>query len=146
MPYTSGLGFMVTTQGMNAIAPPWTSLTAFDLNAGTIKWKIPLGEIPELAAKGITDTGSQFPKVGPVVTATGLIFVGTRDRKIRAIDADTGKLLWTFETEAGIEGHAGDLRDQRQGVSRLLRGRKSFDAHACAVLQRHARAGEPRRR
>src|SRR4029453_4372675 len=95
---------MVTTQGMPAIAPPWTSLTAFDLNAGTIKWKIPVGEIPELAAKGVTDTGSQFPKVGPVVTAGGLIFTGTRDRKIRAFDVDTGKLLWTFETEVGIEG------------------------------------------
>jgi quinoprotein glucose dehydrogenase len=104
MPYTSGLGFMVTTQGMNAIAPPWTSMTAFDLNTGTIKWHIPVGEIPELAAKGITDTGSQFPKAGPVVTATGLIFVGTRDKKIRAFDADTGKVLWTFETEAGVEG------------------------------------------
>src|SRR5947199_7992300 len=89
---------------MNAIAPPWTSLTAIDVAAGTIKWKIPLGEIPELAAKGITDTGSQFPKAGPVVTATGLIFAGTRDKKIRAIDADTGKGIWTFETEAGLEG------------------------------------------
>src|SRR5262249_22248011 len=53
---------------------------------------------------GITDTGSQFPKVGPVVTSTGLIFIGTRDKKVRAFDADTGKVLWTFETEAGIEG------------------------------------------
>jgi quinoprotein glucose dehydrogenase len=104
MPYTSGLGFLVTTQGMNAIAPPWTSLTAIDVATATIKWKIPLGEIPELAANGITDTGSQFPKVGPVVTATGLIFVGTRDKKIRAIDAETGKELWKFEAEAGIEG------------------------------------------
>jgi outer membrane protein assembly factor BamB len=54
--------------------------------------------------KGTTDTGSQFPKVGPVVTASGLIFTGTRDKKIRAFDAETGKVLWTFETEAGIEG------------------------------------------
>jgi len=104
MPYTSGLGFLVTTQGMSAIAPPWTSLTAIDVTTGTIKWKIPVGEIPELAAKGITDTGSQFPKVGPVVTSTGLIFIGTRDKKVRAFDADSGKVLWTFEAEAGIEG------------------------------------------
>jgi glucose dehydrogenase len=104
IPYESPFGFMVTTQGMPAIAPPWTSLTAFDLTAGTIKWKIPVGEVPELAAKGITNTGSQFPKVGPVVTAGGLIFTGTRDKKIRAFDVDTGKLLWTFEVEAGIEG------------------------------------------
>ncbi len=95
---------MITTSGLTAIKPPWTSLTAFDLNTGTIKWKIPLGEVPELAAKGVTDTGSHFPKVGPVVTAGGLLFAGTRNKKIRAIDTDTGKVLWTTEMEAGIEG------------------------------------------
>ena len=102
--YESPFGFMITSSGLTAIAPPWTSMTAYDLNAGTIKWKIPLGEVPELAAKGIADTGSHFPKVGPVVTAGGLIFTGTRDKKIRAFDVDTGKLLWTFEVEAGVEG------------------------------------------
>ena len=146
MPYTSGLGFMVTTQGMNAIAPPWTSMTAFDLNAGTIKWKIPVGEIPELAAKGITDTGSQFPKVGPVVTATGLIFIGTRDKKIRAFDADTGKVLWTFETEAGVEGMPAIYEINGKEYLGVLRRRKSLHPHPCAVLQRHAGAGESRRR
>ena len=100
----SPFGFMITSSGLTAIAPPWTSMTAYDLNTGTIKWKMPLGEVPELAAKGITDTGSHFPKVGPVVTAGGLIFTGTRDRKIRALDVDTGKVLWTVEVEAGVEG------------------------------------------
>ena len=102
--YESPFGFMITSSGLTAIAPPWTSLTAYDLNTGTITWKIPLGEVPELAAKGITDTGSHFPKVGPVVTAGGLIFTGTRDKKIRAFDVDTGKLLWTAEVDAGVEG------------------------------------------
>ena len=50
----NGFGFMVTSSGLSAIAPPWTTLTAYDLNAGTITWKIPLGEVPELAAKGFT--------------------------------------------------------------------------------------------
>ena len=104
MPYTSGLGFLVTTQGMSAIAPPWTQMTAIDVTTGEFKWQIPVGEIPELAARGITDTGSQFPKVGPVVTAGGLIFTGTRDKKIRAFDADTGKVLWTYEAPTGLEG------------------------------------------
>jgi quinoprotein glucose dehydrogenase len=79
-------------------------LTAYDLNSGTIKWQIPLGEVPELAANGATATGSHFPKVGPVVTAGGLIFTGTRDREIRALDVDTGKVLWKTQVEAGIEG------------------------------------------
>jgi quinoprotein glucose dehydrogenase len=102
--FRSAFGFMVTSTGPTAIKPPWTTLTAFDLNAGTIKWQIPLGTVPELAAKGITDTGSQFPKIGPVVTAGGLIFTGARDRQVRAIDVDSGKVLWQFELPAGIEG------------------------------------------
>jgi quinoprotein glucose dehydrogenase len=104
VPYESPFGFMITSSGLTAIAPPWTSMTAYDLNAGTIKWKIPLGEVSELAARGIADTGSHFPKVGPVVTAGGLIFAGTRDRKVRALDIDTGKVLWTVEVDAGVEG------------------------------------------
>jgi glucose dehydrogenase len=102
--YKSGFGFMFASSGLAAIAPPWTSLTAYDLNQGTIKWKIPLGEVPELAAQGFEDTGSHFPKVGPVVTAGGLLFAGTRDRKIRALDSKTGKVLWEAQLDAAIEG------------------------------------------
>jgi quinoprotein glucose dehydrogenase len=33
-----------------------------------------------------------------------LIFTGTRDRMIRALDVDTGKVLWQTQVAAGIEG------------------------------------------
>ncbi|HXE15477.1 MAG TPA: PQQ-binding-like beta-propeller repeat protein [Bryobacteraceae bacterium] len=102
--YKSGFGFMFTSSGLSAIAPPWTSLTAYDLNSGTIKWQIPLGEVPELAAKGFKNTGAHFPKVGPVVTAGGLIFAGTRDRTVRALDSQTGKVLWEAQVDAALEG------------------------------------------
>jgi quinoprotein glucose dehydrogenase len=102
--YRSGFGYMSTSTGVPPIRPPWTSLTAYDLNEGTIKWKIPLGEVPELARKGITNTGAQFPKGGPVVTAGGLVFTQTRDRKVRAFDEDTGKELWQAELPAALEG------------------------------------------
>jgi quinoprotein glucose dehydrogenase len=95
---------MFTSSGQPAISPPWTTLTAYDLNEGTIRWHIPLGEVPELAERGIRNTGSQFPKVAPVVTAGGLIFAGTRDRKLRALDTRSGKVLWQFELKAGLEG------------------------------------------
>ena len=102
--YESGFGFMIASDGLSAIAPPWTSMTAYDLNEGSIQWKIPLGEVPELAAKGFTNTGTHYPKVGPVVTAGGLIFTGTRDRKVRAFDVESGKVLWEKELGAALEG------------------------------------------
>jgi quinoprotein glucose dehydrogenase len=99
--YLSGFGFMVASDGISAIKPPWTSLTAYDLNEGTIKWKIALGDVPE---KGLKGTGTHYPKVGPVITRGGLLFTGTRDKKVRAFDVETGKLLWETEVAAALEG------------------------------------------
>jgi quinoprotein glucose dehydrogenase len=81
--------------GYPAIAPPWGTLNAIDLNTGEYLWKINLGEYPELAAKGLTNTGSENYG-GPVVTAGGLLFIGATnyDKKFRAFDKSTGKLLW----------------------------------------------------
>jgi len=81
--------------GYPAIAPPWGTLNAIDLNTGEYAWKIPLGEYPELAEKGLKNTGSENYG-GPVVTAGGLVFIGATnyDKKFRAFDKKTGKLLW----------------------------------------------------
>jgi hypothetical protein len=59
---------------------------------------------PELAAKGILNTGTHFPKVGPVITAAGLIFTGTNDRRVRAFDVENGKMLWEAQVPEAIEG------------------------------------------
>jgi quinoprotein glucose dehydrogenase len=78
-----------------AVAPPWGTLNAINLNTGEYLWKINLGEYPELAAKGMKDTGSENYG-GPIVTAGGLIFIGATnfDKKFRAFDKSTGALLW----------------------------------------------------
>ena len=82
-------------EGYPAFAPPWGTLNAIDLNTGEYTWRIPFGEYPELAAKGMKDTGSENYG-GPVVTAGGLVFIAATnyDRKFRAFDKSTGKLLW----------------------------------------------------
>jgi quinoprotein glucose dehydrogenase len=81
--------------GYPAIAPPWGTLNAINLNTGDYAWKIPLGEYPELAEKGMKNTGSENYG-GPIVTAGGLVFIAATnfDRKFRAFDKKTGKLLW----------------------------------------------------
>jgi len=99
-------GFVFRAGGMTAFSPPWTSLVAYDLNAGTIKWRVPLGTTPGLAAKGITDTGSSaFPRNGPVATAGGLLVIATGpDRMVHVLDKDTGKTLWETEIDANPDG------------------------------------------
>ena len=92
-------------EGYPPLTPPWGTLNAIDLNKGEIRWQIPFGEYPELVAKGIKDTGSDNYG-GPVVTASGLLFIGATsfDKKFRAYDKLTGKLLW--ETVLPAAGNA----------------------------------------
>jgi quinoprotein glucose dehydrogenase len=82
-------------QGYPAIGMPWGTLNAIELATGKYRWRIPFGEFPELAARGMTDTGSENYG-GPLVTAGGLLFIGAsiHDRKLRAFDKLDGKLLW----------------------------------------------------
>jgi len=91
--------------GYPAIAPPWGTLNAINLNTGEYLWKINLGEFPELAAKGLKNTGSENYG-GPMVTAGGLLFIGATsfDKKFRAFDKSTGALLW--ETTLPFAGNA----------------------------------------
>ncbi|HZI40960.1 MAG TPA: PQQ-binding-like beta-propeller repeat protein, partial [Gemmatimonadaceae bacterium] len=92
------------SSGLPAIKPPWGTLSAIDLNTGEYRWRIPLGEHPELAAKGITSSGAE-QYGGPIVTAGGLVFIAaTQDGKFRAFNKATGKLLW--ETTLPAAGYA----------------------------------------
>ncbi|HEX5170183.1 MAG TPA: PQQ-binding-like beta-propeller repeat protein [Cyclobacteriaceae bacterium] len=87
--------------GYSALKPPWGTLNAIDLNTGDYRWTVPLGEFPELTKKGIPITGTETYG-GPVVTASGLIFIAsTRDERIRAFDKTTGKVLWEYQLPAG---------------------------------------------
>jgi len=87
------------------VGPPWSSVVAYDLNCGTIKWKAPLGQDAKPAAEAAHDTGAFMAEHhGMIVTSTGLIFIAASDGKIRALDAETGGTLWTATLPRGSEG------------------------------------------
>jgi glucose dehydrogenase len=92
----TGYQHFLDQDGYPAVKPPWGTLSAIDLSSGNYLWRIPLGEYPELARQGNPPTGTENYG-GPIVTAGGLVFIGATiyDRKLRALDAKTGQLLWS---------------------------------------------------
>jgi quinoprotein glucose dehydrogenase len=89
--YMSDYGVMAS-----ATKPPYTTITAYDLNSGDIKWQVPNGDhAPTIAAGGPTNTGGLGARNGMVVTKSGLVFHAGGDGKFRAYDDETGRVLWT---------------------------------------------------
>ena len=96
MPYE-----FLLVNGLAAVAPPYSHLTAYDLNRGRIKWRIPNGSTPGFPE----NSGAHMPRGAPLATAGGLLFVATaQDRMLRAYDRDTGAVLWSYELPNGSEG------------------------------------------
>jgi mono/diheme cytochrome c family protein len=105
-------------EGYPAFIPPWGTLNAVDLKTGKYLWKINLGEYPALAQQGMKNTGSENYG-GPVLTASGVLFIGATvaDRRFRAFDSRTGKLLWETELPfAGVATPSTYMIDGRQYV------------------------------
>jgi len=89
------------TNGMGAMGPPWSEITAYDLNTGEIKWRKPHGGVLGIGE----DVGAHFPRGAPLVTAGGLVFAATaQDRTLRAYDRDSGDVLWQYTLPGGSEG------------------------------------------
>jgi quinoprotein glucose dehydrogenase len=95
--YYTGYGLSNTI-----VKPPYSTLTAYDLNRGSIKWQIPTGDEPR--AQGQTGTGVISQRSGIITTSTGLLFHAGEDGKVRAHDVETGKVLWEATLPAGSRG------------------------------------------
>ena len=89
-----------------ATKPPYTTLTAYDLNTGEIKWQVTTGDHPPtIAAGGPPNTGGLALRAGIIPTKSGLVFMAGGDGKLRAYDENTGQVLW-----------AGNFAGQSRGV------------------------------
>ena len=98
---------MYTGYGMNGtiVKPPYSTLTAYDLNAGTIKWQVPAGgDDARAIAQGATDTGFISQRTGIVTTSAGLLFHAGGDGKLRVYDSDTGRILRSLPMPAASRG------------------------------------------
>jgi quinoprotein glucose dehydrogenase len=90
----AGFQRLLDPEGLPASRPPWGALTAIDLNSSEILWRIPLGDYPQLLARGELGYGSENYG-GPLVTAGDLLFIAaTPDKFMKAYDKHTGELLW----------------------------------------------------
>lgn len=97
---TEGFGLYPTI-----IKPPYTTLTAYDLNKGTIKWQVGLGDDLRLTGQDIKATGTAANvKTGLIVTSTGLVFATAGDHKIHVYDSKDGKQIWETPLGAATSG------------------------------------------
>jgi quinoprotein glucose dehydrogenase len=85
------------------ITPPWSKITAYDLNTGKIKWQTPYGDLPQ-AGPSVKLRGNVYPKSGPVITAGGLVLFAGNDSKLYALDKDTGELICAKDLPNGSLG------------------------------------------
>ena len=93
-----------TVNGWPCWQPPWSRLTAVDVNTGEIAWQIPFGTVKG-APPGVETGAPNSQKGGPTSTAGGVFFIGgATDRRFRAYETQTGKELWSVETEQLISG------------------------------------------
>ncbi len=86
--------------------PPWASITAYDLNQGSIKWSRPLGEEKHAMAKGFSNTGvpSGSQRNSMIVTSNGLLFTTVNNGQLFIYDLENGQILWKKQLEMGIAG------------------------------------------
>jgi quinoprotein glucose dehydrogenase len=113
--YTTDYG----TDWQTLVGPPWATLTAYDLNVGTIKWRKPIG-LDSALTNGDKTTGAPGGTIrkGMVTTSTGVVFATGKGGVVYAFDADDGSILW--ETTLSNESSGQPIMFEIEGKQYLV--------------------------
>ncbi|HRI80001.1 MAG TPA: PQQ-binding-like beta-propeller repeat protein [Cyclobacteriaceae bacterium] len=102
------------------LGPPWSTVMAYDLNTGTVKWKTPVGEDAAAVARGDKNFGAYagVQRKGMVITSTGIVFSTGKGGKLYALDASDGKILW--DTNLSFESNAQPIMYETAGKQYIV--------------------------
>ncbi|HEX4050655.1 MAG TPA: pyrroloquinoline quinone-dependent dehydrogenase [Steroidobacteraceae bacterium] len=103
-PYAMQRAPLESPSGLPCSPPPWGEIVAVDLASGRIAWRQPVGSMQEVFGSRVQNIPGSVMLGGPIVTASGLIFVGgTMDRRFHALSAATGRELWSATLPASAQ-------------------------------------------
>lgn len=102
-PYLVHQEVLLSPLGVPCVPLPWGSLMAVSLETGSKVWEIPFGTTRDMLPFFPFGLDFGMPSMGgPIVTASGLVFIGaSMDRALRAYDVESGELLFEGRLPAG---------------------------------------------
>lgn len=107
---------LLSPLGLPCNAPPWGTLVGIDLASGEVRWEVPLGSMSDLTPLADATEWGSIALGGPLMTASGLVFIGaSMDRRLRAFEASSGRLLWSAALPASAQATPMTYRASRDG-------------------------------
>lgn len=105
--YSTQLAQFMTRLGIPCQRPPYARMTAIDMRTRKAIWQRPMGTAETIGPLGVATRLPLMIGAPPVIgggisTAGDLTFIGAYgDRRLRAIDSRSGKLLWSARLPEG---------------------------------------------